>query len=152
MPSPFYPVPPGLSGRWISQTDDDPKGPVNRVVFVRSDFSFGKTVYISKGPMFADGEDDSIDVDWLGEWVAWTVTDGKTTKTAFKRVADPPAAEPSYLNFPGRFQQWTEDSNMLFVTATGMAVLDRSGKIVRQFNVRYAPEIGNASWRHYGHR
>jgi prepilin-type N-terminal cleavage/methylation domain-containing protein len=153
---PFYLVPPGLSGRWIVANEVVGAGPGATyqviVKFIRSDFSDGKTVCLPPpGPMQADGEDYPIDVDWLGEWIAWTVSDGNNHKTAIKRVADPSSMQPSYLNFSGYFGQWTEDGNMLFSTSSGWAVLDKYGNTVRTFS---APNGSSswASWRHYGHR
>jgi prepilin-type N-terminal cleavage/methylation domain-containing protein len=144
---PLYTVPPGLSGRWIGVT-----GTEHAVKFVRTDFGYGKTVWISHGSMHADGEDYPVDVDWLGEWVAWTVTNGSSHKTAIKRVADPSSMEPTYITFSGYFAQWTEDGNMLFLTGNGMAVLDKSGRTVRSWSVPYGTTSGWASWRKYGHR
>ena len=147
---PYHLVPPGLSGRWIVENELHSNEYVVR--FIRSDFTAGKTVWLSTNePMHPDGEDYPIDVDWLSEWIAWTVSDGNNHKTAIKRVADPSSMKPSYLTFSGYFAQWTEEGNMLFSTDSGWAVLNKSGNLVRSFS---APNgsISWASWRHYGHR
>jgi len=101
--------------------------------------------------MRADGEDYPIDVDWLGEWIAWTVSDGNNSKTALKHLADPASVQPNFIKFDGTFVQWTEDGNLLFATGSGMAVLDKSGHVVRSWSVPYGTGVW-ASWRHYGHR
>jgi hypothetical protein len=147
---PYYLVPPGLSGRWIVANQIGAREHI--VKFIRRDFSDGKTVWLSSNEaMYPDGEDYPIDVDWLGEWIAWTMTNGSNHKTAIKRVADPSSMPPSYITFSGYFAQWTEDGNMLFSTGSGWAVLDKYGNMVRSFP---APNGSSswASWRKYGHR
>jgi len=148
---PYYLVPAGLSGRWIVANQLSQKDFI--VKFIRSDFSDGKTVWLSSSEaMHPDGEDYPIDVDWLGEWIAWTVSDGNNHKTAIKRVADPSSMQPSYITYSGYFAQWTEDGNLLFLSGNSMAILDKYGKIVREFNVPPGTVSGWASWRKYGHR
>jgi prepilin-type N-terminal cleavage/methylation domain-containing protein len=143
---PFYMIPPGLPARWLAS---DGKA----VKFVRSDFTYGKTIWECKpGEMHPDGEDYPIDVDFMGEWVAWTVSDGSNHKTAIKHIRDPSYVQPTYLTFSGYFSQFTDDGNMLFCTGDGMAVLDRNGTVLRTFDVPYGTTSGWASHRRYGHR
>jgi len=144
---PYYLIPPGLPGRWVSATNNEAA-----VRFVRRDFTWGRNIWVSHGSMHADSEDYPMDVDWLGEWIAWTVSDGNNHKTAIKRLSDPCSMDPSYINFIGYFAQWTEDGNLLFLTGDGMAVLDKSGNTVRSWSVPHGTHSGWASWRHYGHR
>jgi prepilin-type N-terminal cleavage/methylation domain-containing protein len=144
---PYYLVPPGLPGRWV-------QGGSDAIRFIRSDFTDSKIVW-SPQPgekMKPDGEDYPIDVDWMGEWVAWTVSDGSNHRTAFKRVSDPSYVQPTYIDYGGYFAQWTDDGNMLFCNSNGMAILDRNGTVLRTFSVPAGTHSGWASHRRYGHR
>jgi prepilin-type N-terminal cleavage/methylation domain-containing protein len=146
IPGPYYTVPSGLPGRWVGAA-------LEAVTFVRSDFTSGKTIWSARaGETRPDGLDYPVDVDFMGEWVAWTVSDGNNHKTAIKAVGEPSWAQPSYITFNGYFSQWTDDGNLLFCTSDGMAVLDRDGNILRTFAVPQGTTSGWASWRRYGHR
>jgi prepilin-type N-terminal cleavage/methylation domain-containing protein len=144
---PYYMAPPGLSGRWVGATS-------KIVTFVRSDFSYAKTIWVPPpGKTQPDAEDYPMDVDWMGEWIAWTVSDGNNSKTAIKSVKDPSWMEPSYITVSGAyFSQWTDDGNMLFCTGNGMAIVDRNGDVLHRFSVPYGTHTAWASHRHYGHR
>jgi prepilin-type N-terminal cleavage/methylation domain-containing protein len=143
---PFYNVPPALPGRWVVINDGS-------VRFVHSDFTYGKTIWTNKtGPMRPNGEDYPLDVDPMGEFVAWTVSDGNKSQTAIKHVRDPSWVQPSFITSRGYFSQWTDDGHLLFCTGDGMAVVDREGKVLRAFELPLGTHSGWASWRRYWHR
>jgi hypothetical protein len=102
--------------------------------------------------MRPDGLNYPVDVDWTGEWVAWTVSDGNNHKTALKPLSAPSWAQPAHITFDGYFAQWTDDGTLLFCTDDGMALLDRDGKALRRFSLPQGTDGAWASHRRYGHR
>jgi prepilin-type N-terminal cleavage/methylation domain-containing protein len=143
---PFYTVAPGLPGRWVVAGDD-------AVRFVRSDFTYGRTIWSGRfGNKHIDGEDYPVDVDGSGEWAGWTMSDGNNHVTAIKRVSDPTWVQPTYLTCPGYFAQWTDDGNLLFCLGNLMAIVDKDGNTLHQFDVPSGTAGGVAHWRRYGHR
>jgi prepilin-type N-terminal cleavage/methylation domain-containing protein len=147
-PGPYYLVPPGLPGRWVSASS------TTGVQFVRSDFTFGKTIWAPRPVDYPpNGGDYPIDVDPIGEWIAWTISDGRGTRyTAIKPLASPSWTQPTYIYFQGSFSQWTDDGNLLFCTGDGMAVVNKDGKLLRSFEVPQGVHGAWASWRQFGHR
>jgi hypothetical protein len=47
--------------------------------------------------MQPDSEDYPMDVDPMGEWIAWTESDGSSSRTAIKQTASPSNMPPYYL-------------------------------------------------------
>jgi hypothetical protein len=143
---PFYTVAPGLPGRWVAAAAD-------AVRFVRSDFSYGKTIWSGKyGSMRINGGDFPVDVDSSGEWAAWTMSDNSNHMTAIKRVSDPAWVQPTYLTCPGSFAQFTDGGNLLLCDAVSMSIVDKDGNTLEKFTVPSGTAGGPASWRRYGHR
>jgi hypothetical protein len=144
---PFYTVRPGLPGPWVV-------GTAEVVRYIHPDFTFGRTIWSPpKGDkMMPDGDDYPVDIDFMGEWVAWSATDGRGLKTAIKNVSDPPSAPPSYITAPGAFAQWTDDGNLLFSNMGVMTIVDRNGDTIRSFPLPYGGVAGVASMRRYWHR
>jgi prepilin-type N-terminal cleavage/methylation domain-containing protein len=146
---PFYAVGPGLPGRWV--TNSSTAG----VAFVRSDLTLGRTIW---NPPAGEkirpygGGDYNVDVDAIGEWVAWTATDGKAQMTGFKSVNDSSWATPSFITVFGRFCLWTDDGNLLLSTGNGMIVVDRNGVTVRSFYVPFTIDGGAVAMRRYWHQ
>jgi len=129
---------------------------------VSRNFKYGKAIWLPTEPWkppFAD-PDYHVDVDWTGEWVAWTMNmDGHSAKkTAIKRLNDPVVVPPTLFTFDGDFIAFTDNAQLLFVTATrfssgnGLAILDRNGKVLRTSQIGQGVNWGKGSWRRWGHR
>ena len=79
-------------------------------------------------------------------------------KTAIKRLNDPVVVPPTLFTFDGDFIAFTDNAQLLFVTATkvsygnGLAILDRNGKVLRTCKIGEGVNWGNGSWRRWGHR
>jgi hypothetical protein len=105
------------------------------------------------------GDNSPIDVDPMGEWIAWNESDGNNSRTAIKHTASPPNMPPGYITpmapnglyALGYFAAWTDDGNLLFCTGSGMAIVSRNGEVLRSFPVENGTISGRAAWRRYGH-
>jgi prepilin-type N-terminal cleavage/methylation domain-containing protein len=145
---PFHTVRPALPGRWVAASEQV-------VRFVRPDFTFGRTIWSSPAgdKMQPNGDDYPVDVDFMGEWVAWTSSDGRSQATGIKAVGEPASATPSYITVPlGTFCLWSDDGNLLFSNMIGMVMVDRTGATVRSFSLPYGIHNGEATMRRYWHR
>ena len=99
--------------------------------------------------------DNHVDVDLTGEWVAWTMAMDElqiTHKTAIKRLDDPLVVQPTLITFDGQFIAFADNAQLLFVTETGLAILDRNGNVVRSTRIGEGTSWGDGSWRRWGHR
>ena len=96
----------------------------------------------------------AVDVDVTGEWVAWAMQMNWAgdRKTAIKRLHDPAQVQPILLNVDGFFLQWTDNGNMLFSVPGGLAIVDKTGNIIRSASVGKTSWNRSASWRRWGHR
>ena len=143
---PVHTLAPGSSGHFIG-------GYRGSICFIRKDFTVGKTIWAPPegSTMHADVEDYGLDVDPTGRWVGWTMS-GKPSGPAFKRINDPPWVQPTMPKLNGSFGRWTDDGNILMVTGTGFAVVDKSGKLVRSIPTPVSPVSGTTSVRRYGHQ
>jgi len=148
---PFYLMPLGSSQPYIA-------GAQGGIRLITRDFRHGKAIWLPQDPdrsyPRADGEDYRVDVDMMGEWVAWTMEmDSRgNNKAAIKRLADPLWVDPTYISYPGNFAQWTDSGNLLFCTGDGLAIVDKSGNEVRRVHIGEGTVSEEASWRRWGHR
>jgi len=152
---PFFSMPLGSSQPYIAVEQGG-------IHLVSRNFKYGKAIWLPTEPFkppCAD-RDYHVDVDWMGEWVAWTMNmDGHSvTKTAIKRLNDPVSVPPTLITFDGDFIAFTDSAQLLFVTATrvsygnGLAILDRNGKVLRTSQIGEGVNWGDGSWRRWGHR
>jgi prepilin-type N-terminal cleavage/methylation domain-containing protein len=146
---PFHIIPPSLPGRWVSNSG-------GAVRLVRSDFTYGRTVWGPPpgNPMRPYGGDFPVEVDVMGEWVAWNAYVGGRVVTGIKGTSEPPWTTPATIavDVPGKFTLWTDDGNMLLTNLAEMTIVDRSGAIIRSFATPYGIDEGAASMRRYWHR
>jgi hypothetical protein len=114
---------------------------------------------VAGDPYHPDAEDYPMGVDAMGEWVAWTESNGNDSRTAFKHLASPANMPPYYIRpmSPGRpyglgcFAAWTDDGNMLFVTGNGFAIVSKEEALIRQWTTENSISSPWAAWRRYGH-
>jgi len=125
---------------------------------VSRNFKWGKAIWLPKTPggYPRAASDYHVDVDWTGEWVAWSMSmdeqsAGTFRKIAIKRLNDPLPIEPDLITFKGDFIAFTDNAQLLFVTENGLAILDRNGNVVRTTHVCDV-YWGDGSWRRWGHR
>jgi prepilin-type N-terminal cleavage/methylation domain-containing protein len=149
--------PRGLPEKWVTVVD-------RNVRYVRRDFSLGKMIWLARwwndGMYPVLGDYTPIDIDPMGEWIAWSeYGEGRGYRTAIKHTAAPPNSPPHYirpmspsgLTNLGIFAAWTDDGNLLFCTGTGMAIVNKDGELIRSFPLESLPQGGSATWRRYGH-
>jgi len=126
---------------------------IRAVVLLRKDLTVGKVIAHETGvnPV----------VDPLGEWVAWYVGVGNGKRVvAIKRMSEPSSAPSTLVGQQFQsvtFCDWTEDGRLLVNAKEngvwGLAILDKSGNIVRRIPTAVPPnQKSYASWRKYGHR
>ena len=129
------------------------------VTFLRKDLTPAKPVWAAPaGPRFVQR---SPRVDPMGEYVAWTMTQGRP-QIAMKAVGDLAGRAPTILGsgYAGGayFCDWTEQGDLLANVSKSpgvwrLAVLRRDGAVLRELATDVAPAEGIvASWRKYEHK
>jgi prepilin-type N-terminal cleavage/methylation domain-containing protein len=146
--------PRGLPEPWVTVVD-------RNVRYVRRDFSLGKMIWAARwwndGMYPVLGDYTPIDIDPMGEWIAWSeYGEGRGYRTAIKHLAAPQNSPPHYIRATTlynsmTFAAWTDDGNLLFCTGTGMAIVNKDGELIRSFPIEAGTDGGKATWRHYGH-
>ena len=140
-------------------------GNADAVCFLKKDFNPGKPVYMR--PASGGRSLQSPRVDPFGEYVAWTMVEGRAmaaVKPVRGSASDPPTLIPGSPG-PGvpsfdrvYFCDWTEDGDLLCNVTTGannncFALFDRNGRFLKMIQTDPPPAKGIvASWRKYGHQ
>lgn len=139
-------------------------GANDAICFLKKDLSPGKPVYIGP-PRGGRTSLHSPAVDPFGEYVAWTIYDGRAPRAAFKGVRESAHAPATVLQplDPRLYQRmyfcdWTDDGNLLCNISTDnvnfrLAIFGKDGRLVRKLDTETQPAKGIvASWRKYGHQ
>ena len=149
---------------YIGTTASDGRSSVR---FFKKDLSPARPVWTEpKGPGGLSGAiaNEYPRVDEMGEFVAWTRTNGSIDKRviAIKPVAAPPNQPPSLIgkdDFKSvYFCDWTEQGTLLGNASNDLknwtlVIYDRQGKLLNTLPTPARPAKGTiASWRKYGHR
>jgi hypothetical protein len=85
--------------------------------------------------------------------VGWTMcmsdSPNHDHKVAFKRLSDPLAVEPTLITYPGFFTAWTDSGHLLLTTGDGLAILDKSGNVLRKAGIEGRTTGDEATWRRW---
>jgi prepilin-type N-terminal cleavage/methylation domain-containing protein len=130
------------------------------VCFFKKDMSPARPIYFEPGGSVM--ADEYPRMDPMGEYVAWSQTNGDWGKIAFKHVNEA-AARPPGIVLPAGYKSayfcdWTEDGTILANASENgrdyvLLVVDRDGNVRRRMQTAIPPSKGVvASWRKYGHR
>jgi prepilin-type N-terminal cleavage/methylation domain-containing protein len=150
-------TPPGAPGPYFG-TMRRPTGLA--VCFFKKDMSPARPIYLQAGGSVTGNEYPRMDP--MGEYVAWTQTNGDSGKIAFKHVNEAATRPPGIILPAGYrsayFCDWTEDGTILANASENgrdyvLLVVDRDGHVRRRMQTAIPPSKGViASWRKYGHR
>jgi prepilin-type N-terminal cleavage/methylation domain-containing protein len=122
---------------------------------IAKNFRAGKAIWLPKDENAYPraGPDYRVDVDTMGDWVGWTMCMSDASNhdhmVAFKRLADPLSVEPTLIKYPGFFAAWTDNGNLLLVCGDGLAILDKSGNLVRRSRIEGGAVGDEATWRRW---